>query len=186
MEIHMLKTKLLSVLTMNAFALAFVVCSTACAQNISLRKIAQTKGDQDSPAAANSEREVSRFKKIMGFVDGEYEAVNDAKGVCPVGPLIVRFSNNEFTIMIGAELIVANAKIGSNEDSYQESGCQIKIKVDQSANKITSQKTQVCGKQTYNFLTTIESKNEDIYYAVQNSQNGKKSLNVSCRLERQK
>ncbi len=158
-----------------------ISCSSAKSQ----RSVSQVK-EVSAVAPTPANNDVAPFKKAMGLIDGEYEATNDPQGVCPVGPLVVRAVDDEFVIMIGAELIISKAKIGRNQASYSESGCQIVMNVNQDAGKITSKKTQVCRKQVYIFSTTFEVKNEDIFYSVENSQNGKENLKVACRLERQK
>ncbi len=158
-------------------------CSSAKPQ----RTVSQVKEvSAVAPAPVTENNDVAQFKKAMGLVDGEYEATNDPQGVCPVGPLVVRADGDEMTIMIGAELIISKAKLGRNRASYSEGGCQIVMNVNQNAGKITSKKTQTCKKQVYVFSTTLEVKNEDIFYSVENSQNAKRNLKVACRLERQK
>ena len=159
--------------------------TNACSRAQSQRSVSQVK-EISAVEPVTENNEVTQFKKAMGLVDGEYEATNDPQGVCPVGPLVVRSVGGEFVIMIGAELIISKAKLGRNESSYEESGCQIVMSVTQNAGEITSKKIQTCKKQVYKFSTTLEVKNEDIFYSVENSKNGKRNLKVACRLERQK
>ena len=159
--------------------------ASSCSSAKPHRSVAQIKETSVSTPPPQID-ETAPFKKAMGLIAGEYEATNDPQGVCPVGPLVVRAVGDEFVIMIGAELIISKAKLGRNQASYSESGCQIVMNVNQNAGKITSNKTQVCKKQIYKFSTTLEVKNEDIFYSVENSQNGKRNLKVACRLERQK
>lgn len=176
-----LNSKIICCATLFLFFGMAISCSSAKPH----RSVAQVKEASVSTSAPQVD-ETAPFKKAMGLIDGEYEATNDPQGVCPVGPLVVRAVGDEFAILIGAELIISKAKLGRNQASYDESGCQIVISVTQNAGKITSKKTQTCKKQVYKFSTTLEVKNEDIFYSVENSQNGKRNLKVACRLERQK
>lgn len=172
----------------NIFGLSlFIILGVgiSCSSPKPQRTVAQVK-ETTVVASAPENNGVAQFKKAMGLVDGDYEATNDPQGVCPVGPLVVRAVGDEFAILIGAELIISKAKLGRNQASYDESGCQIVMSVIQNAGKIISNKNQTCKKQVYKFSTTLEVKNEDIFYSVENSQNGKRNLKVACRLERQK
>jgi hypothetical protein len=180
MRITILNSKNIWCITLLLFGIAI-----SCSSGKPHRAVSQVKENNvTTPPTENNE--AAQFKKAVGLVDGEYEATNDPQGVCPVGPLVVRSVEGEYAILIGAELIISKAKLGSNESSYDESGCQIVTSVTQNAGKITSKKIQTCKKQVYKFSTTIEVKNEDIFYSVENSQNGKRNLKVACRLERQK
>jgi hypothetical protein len=166
-------------------ALIFFGIVISCSSAKPQRTVSQAKENTVATPLVETNG-VAQFKKAVGLVDGEYEATNDPQEVCPVGPLVVRSVGDEFAILIGAELIISKAKLGRSEASYEESGCQIMISVNQNAGKITSKKIQTCKKQVYKFSTTLEVKNEDIFYSVENSQNGKRNLKVACRLERQK